>query len=76
MIYLVATSSKIMKVLGFLTIGSWILRLARSWCMSYELMRLQIQKATFKLDKACVLDSFRRHIDLEAIFWFLVQKQK
>ena len=36
---------------------------------------IQIQKATFKLDKACVLDPFCRHLDLEAIFWFLVQKQ-
>lgn len=36
---------------------------------------IQLQKATFKLDKACVLDPFRRHLDLEAMFWFLVPPQ-
>ena len=57
----------------------WIVDPATGQILVYELRvdeYMHIPKATFKLDKACVLDPFRRYIDLEAIFWFLVQKQK
>lgn len=54
----------------------WIVDPVVGQILVYELRvdeYMQIHKVTLLLDKACILDPFRRQLELDVVFWFLIQ---